>query len=29
MHVDPAVFDADLVPHGGPGARWPDRPATN
>jgi CRP-like cAMP-binding protein len=26
MHVDPAVFDADLAPHGGPGARWPDRP---
>ena len=26
MRVDPAVFDADLTPHGGPGARWPDRP---
>ncbi len=26
MPVDPAVFDADLAPHGGPGARWPDRP---
>jgi CRP-like cAMP-binding protein len=25
MRVDPAVFDADLAPHGGPGARWPDR----
>ena len=25
MPVDPAVFDADLAPHGGPGARWPDR----
>jgi CRP-like cAMP-binding protein len=26
MPVDPAVFDADPAPHGGPGARWPDRP---
>jgi len=26
MPVDPAVFDADLAPHRGPGARWPDRP---
>ena len=26
MPVDPAIFDADLAPHGGPGARWPDRP---
>jgi hypothetical protein len=26
MPVDPAVFDADLAPHGVPGARWPDRP---
>jgi CRP/FNR family transcriptional regulator, cyclic AMP receptor protein len=26
MHVDPAVFDADLAPHSEPGARWPDRP---
>jgi CRP/FNR family transcriptional regulator, cyclic AMP receptor protein len=26
MPVDPAVFDADLAPHGGPGARWPDPP---
>jgi CRP/FNR family transcriptional regulator, cyclic AMP receptor protein len=26
MPVDPAVFGADLAPHGGPGARWPDRP---
>ena len=25
MRVDPAVFDADLAPHGAPGARWPDR----
>jgi CRP/FNR family transcriptional regulator, cyclic AMP receptor protein len=25
MPVDPAVFDADLAPHGAPGARWPDR----
>jgi CRP/FNR family transcriptional regulator, cyclic AMP receptor protein len=25
MPVDPAVFDADLAPHGVPGARWPDR----
>jgi hypothetical protein len=23
MPVDPAVFDADLAPHGAPGARWP------
>jgi hypothetical protein len=29
MPVDPAVFDADLAPHGGPGARWPERAATN
>jgi CRP/FNR family cyclic AMP-dependent transcriptional regulator len=26
MPVDPAVFDADLTPHGGSGARWPHRP---
>jgi CRP-like cAMP-binding protein len=26
MQVDSAVFDADLAPHGGPGARWPDLP---
>jgi CRP/FNR family cyclic AMP-dependent transcriptional regulator len=26
MPIDPAVFDADLAPHGGLGARWPDRP---
>ena len=26
MPVDPAVFDADLPPHAGPGARWPNRP---
>jgi CRP/FNR family transcriptional regulator, cyclic AMP receptor protein len=25
MRVDPAVFDADLAPRGGLGARWPDR----
>jgi CRP/FNR family cyclic AMP-dependent transcriptional regulator len=26
MPIDPAVFDADLPPHGGLGTRWPDRP---
>ena len=26
MHVEPALFGAHLAPHGGPGARWPDRP---
>jgi hypothetical protein len=26
MPVDPAVFDADLPPHAGPGARRPNRP---
>jgi CRP-like cAMP-binding protein len=26
MPVDPAIFDADLAPHGGPVACWPDLP---
>jgi CRP/FNR family cyclic AMP-dependent transcriptional regulator len=26
MPVDPALFNADLAPHGGSGTRWPDRP---